>query len=137
MDYLLTADKQPFRLIELPNHKVGTVDVEDLQKLPVRVLLFMQFSYLETLLVRQLCSMDSRLLEIVGTASGIASRALGDSGSGPERRIERYRYGMLLRGAKRMGIVSLSGEEISFLEKSLVSQQLFEQNQLVGVFEIR
>ena len=44
LDYLLSADKRPFRLVELPGQKLGTVDVEDLQKLPVRVLLFMKFS---------------------------------------------------------------------------------------------
>ena len=117
LDYLLTADERPFRLVELPGHKLGTVDVDDLQKLPVRVLLFMKFSHLETLLARGLYVRQPRLQEIVGTAPGIKSGELGDSGSGPERRIERYRFGQLLREAQREGFITLDGEGISFLER--------------------
>ena len=117
LDYLLTADERPFRLVELPGHKLGTVDVGDLQKLPVRVLLFMKFSHLETLLARGLCVRQPRLQEIVGTAPGIKSGELGSSGSGPERRIERYRFGQLLRGAKREGFITIDGQEISLLER--------------------
>ncbi len=117
LDYLLTADERPFRLVELPGHKLGTIDVEDLQKLPVRVLLFMKFSHLETLLARGLCVRQPRLQAIVGTTLEIKSGELGSSGSGPERRIERYRFGQLLRGAKREGFITIDGEEISFLER--------------------
>ena len=54
IDYILTADERPFRLVELGG-KLHTIDVSDLQKTPVRVLLFMRFAHLETLLARQLC----------------------------------------------------------------------------------
>ena len=117
LDYLLTADKRPLRLVELPSHKASTVDVEDLQKLPVRVLLFMKFSHLETLLARGLCVRQPSLQEIVGTASEIKSGDLGSSGSGPERRIERYRFRNLLQGAKSEGFITIDGEEISVLER--------------------
>ena len=117
LDYLLTADERPFRLVELPGQKLGTVDIEDLQKLPVRVLLFMNFSHLETLLARELCVRQPRLQEIIRTAPGIESGELGSSGSGPERRIERYRFGELLQEAKREGFITIDGEEISFLKR--------------------
>ena len=117
LDYLLTADERPFRLVELPGQKLGTVDIEDLQKLPVRVLLFMKFSHLETLLARELCLRQPRLQKIIRTAPGIESSELGSTGSGPERRIERYRFGKLLLEAKREGFITIDGEEISFLKR--------------------
>ena len=117
IDYLLSADERPFRVVELPGHKAGTVDVEDLQKLPVRVLLFMIFSHLETLIAGQLCSRYPPLQEIVATDRGIESDHLGNSGIGPERKIERYKFGQLLWCAKRESFISISGDEISFIER--------------------
>ena len=117
LDYLLSADKRPFRLVELPGQKLGTVDVEDLQKLPVRVVLFMKFSHLETVLARGLCVRQPRLQEIVRTFPGIDSGELGSSSPGPERRIERYRFRRLLQGAKREGLITIDSKEISFLER--------------------
>ena len=69
VDYLLTANTRSFRVVELLGGKVATVDVEDLQKIPVRVLLFMSFSYLEVLLARALCLRQPKLTEIVGSDS--------------------------------------------------------------------
>lgn len=117
LEYLLTADERPFRLVELPGQKLGTVDVEDLQKLPVRVLLFMKFSHLETLLARGLYVRQPRLQEIIRTARGIESGELGSSGSGPERRIERYQFEKLLFEANREGFITINSEEISFLKR--------------------
>ena len=117
IDYILTADVRPFRLVELAGHKLGTIDVADLQKLPVRVLLFMKFSHLETLLARQMCIRQPRLLDIARTDPGLDTGALGNTGSGPERRIERYKFGTLLRSAKREGFITIRSEEIRFLER--------------------
>ena len=117
MDYLLTADQQAFRLVELDGGKLATVDVEDLQKVPVRVVLLMWFSYLESLLTRQLCEKKPQLREIVGTGSAVEAASLGRVGPGPERRIERYTFAQLLRGAKKSEIISLSDDEIEFLNR--------------------
>ena len=117
MDYLLTADQQPFRLIELEGKKLATVDVEDLQKVPVRVVLLMWFSYLESLLTRRLCEERPELREIVGTGSTVEAKGLGTVGPGPERRIERYYFGKLLQEAKARTIVSLPDDEIEFLSR--------------------
>ena len=46
INYILTADKRPFRLVDIGG-KLHAVDVFDLQKLPVRVLLFMKFVHLD------------------------------------------------------------------------------------------
>ena len=117
MDYLLTADQQPFRLIELDGGKLGTVDVEDLQKVPVRVVLLMWFSYLESLLTRRLCEKRPELREIVGTGSAVEAESLGSVGPGPERRIERYKFAQLLREARESNIVSLPKDEVVFLNR--------------------
>ena len=117
MDYLLTADRQPFRLIELDGGKLGTVDVEDLQKVPVRAVLLMWFSYLESLLTRRLCETRPELREIVGTGSAVEAESLGSVGPGPERRIERYKFAQLLREAKESNIISLPNDEVEFLNR--------------------
>ena len=118
IDYLLTADDKPFRLVEMPGHKLGTIDVQDLQKLPVRALLFMYFCHLETLLARQLCERNPDLNEIVRTEGGVDVQDLGSTGTGPERRIERYKFGALLRNSAEDGLVTtIDPAEISFLER--------------------
>lgn len=117
IDYLLTADVRPFCLVQLAGNKLATIDVEDLQRLPVRVLLFMKFSYLETLLARQLCVKKPELLDIVRTDEGVELDSLLTTGQGPERQIERYKFGELLRSAKRETIIVVKDKEIRFLEK--------------------
>ena len=118
IDYLLTADGKPFRLVEMPGHKLGTIDVQDLQKLPVRALLFMYFCHLETLLARQLCEKNPNLKEIVRTEGGVDAQELGSTGRGPERQIERYTFGKLLRDSAEEGLVTtIDRAEISFLER--------------------
>ena len=118
IDYLLTADDKPFRLVEMPGHKLGTIDVQDLQKLPVRSLLFMYFCHLETLLARQLCEKNPDLQEIVRTEGGVDAQDLGSTGTGPERKIERYKFGALLRRSAEDGVVTkVAPAEISFLER--------------------
>ena len=115
MDYLLTADQQPFRLIELDGGKLATVDVEDLQKVPVRVVLLTWFSYLESLLTRRLCQKRPELREILRTDSAVEAEHLGSMGSGPERRIERYNFAQLLKEAREKAIISLPHDEVEFL----------------------
>ena len=117
IDYLLTADVRPFRLIELTGNKLATIDAEDLQRLPVRILLFMKFSHLETLLARQLCVKKPELLDIVRTDEGVELDSLVTTGQGPERQIERYKFGGLLRYAKRETLVVVKDKENRFLEK--------------------
>ena len=117
MDYLVTADQQPYRLIELDGGKLGTVDVEDLQKVPVRVVLLTWFSYLEWLLTRRLCEVRPELREIVRTETPVEAENLGTVGPGPERRIERYKFLQLLREAKKSKIVSLPNDEVVFLNR--------------------
>ena len=117
IDYLLTADVRPFRLVQLAGNKPATIDVEDLQRLPVRILLFMKFSHLETLLARHLCLKKPELLDIVRTDEGVELDSFVTTGQGPERQIERYKFGALLRSAKREAIIVVKDKEIRFLEK--------------------
>ena len=118
IDYLLTADGKPFRLVEMPGYKLGTIDVQDLQKLPVRALLFMYFCHLEILLARQLCEKNPDLKEIVRTEGGVDAQDLGSTGRGPERKIERYKFGKLLRDSAEEGLVTtIDTAEIMFLER--------------------
>ena len=117
IDYLLTADVRPFRLVQLAGNKLATVDVEDLQRLPVRILLFMKFSHLETLLARHLCVKKPELMHIVRTDEGVELDSFVTTGRGPERQIERYKFGELLRSAKRETIIVVKDKEIRFLEK--------------------
>ena len=115
LDYLLTADEQPFRVVRLTGDQIRTVDVGDLQKLPVRILLFTKFSHLETLLARQLCIRNPRLLEIAKITEGPAASSLGSLGSGPERRIERLYFKELLSKASQDNLISIDNDEIEFL----------------------
>ena len=117
MDYLLTANQQPFRLIELDGGKLGTVDVEDLQKVPVRVVLLMWFSYLESLLTRRVCQERPELREIVGTRGAVEAEGLGTVGPGPERRIEQYYFAQLLKEARERAIISLADDEVRLLNR--------------------
>ena len=117
IDYVLTADTQPFRLVQLPGNKLGTVDVEDLQKLPVRVLLFMHFVQLEDMLVRKLVSGRPELLSQLHYDQGLDAEPLGNSGTGPIKRVERYRFRKLLREAKDQGVLELRRDELPFLER--------------------
>ena len=117
LDYLLTADQQPFRLIELDGGSLATVDVEDLQRVPVRAILLMWFSYLESLLSQRLCQKAPELREIVGAASTVEAAGLGRIGPGPERKIERYKFGQLLKEADGKGIVNLVHDEVELLNQ--------------------
>ena len=117
IDYVLTADERPFRIVQLTSGKLGTVDVEDLQKLPVRALLFIKFAQLETLLARRLCAHNPKFLEIAKIKEGQTSSSLGSSGSGPERRIERLRFRQLLEQANNHSLIEIPGDEIAFLER--------------------
>ena len=114
MDYLLEADRHPYRLVEVDG-KLTVVDVEDLQKVPVRALLMMWFSYLESLLARRLCKEAPEFREVVGTSNPVEAEGLGSSGRGPERRIERYYFAQLLREARERGVVALRNDEVKFL----------------------
>ena len=115
MDYLLTVDRHPFRLIELDGGAFATLDVEDLQKVPVRGVLLMWFSYLESLLAGHLCQERPELQEIVRTRGAVETDCLGSMGGGPERRIERYTFLRLLKESKKAKINSLPDDEIEFL----------------------
>ena len=87
-----------------------------LQKLPVRVLLFMKFVHLETLLARHLCLRDPTLLDIVTTATGADFGALGKLDIGPLRQIETYYIDRLLKDAQRAHIIKVEDNEIKFLK---------------------
>ena len=117
IDYLLTADTRPFRVVKLDDDKVTTVDVEDLQKLPVRILLFLHFAQLEDALVRRLCAAEPELTKIAYAERGVDSAAMGNSGIGPSRKIETYGFGKLLQTANTQGIVTLAGDDIPFLRR--------------------
>lgn len=115
MDYLLTADRQAFRLIQLEGNWLAAVDVEDLQKVPVRAVLLMWFSYLESLLSERLFDQAPHLREILGTRSGADAAGLGTTGSGPERKIERYGFKKLLKEAKKLGLITLTQDQVEGL----------------------
>lgn len=117
IDYVLTSDARSFRLVQLPGNTLGTVDIEDLQQLPVRVLLFMHFLQLEDMLMRRLSEGDPKMLEQIRHEGGVSAEPLGNSGSGPVRRIEKYGFRKLLRGARDRGILTLRRRELPFLER--------------------
>ena len=117
IDYILTADTHPFRLVEMPESKLGTVDVEDLQKVPVRILLFMHFIQLEDMLVRRLSEEDPGMLDQIRYEQGVNAEPLGNSGSGPVRHIETYGFRKLLRRARDRSILTLTRRELPFLER--------------------
>lgn len=112
MDYLLMADKYPFRMVRLDGGNLGVVDVYDLQKLPVRVLLFMQLSHLEMLLVRLLCEDDSSFSDIVGSQAEIMYGSFGSFAGGPIKRIEKMYLGELLSKATQRHMIELDSGEI-------------------------
>ena len=115
IDYLLTADVRPFRLVQLAGEKLGTIDVEDSAKAPRARSALYKISHLETLLARQLCIRQPQLLDIVRTDEGLDMGSLGKMDSGPEREIERFKFGSLLRAAKREGFITIKSKEILFL----------------------
>lgn len=117
IDYILTSDARPFRLVHLPRNTLGTIDIEDLQKLPVRVLLLMHFLQLEDMVVRRLSEGDPDMLEQIRYEGGIDAQPLGNSGTGPVRRIEPYGFRKLLRTARDREILTLSQRELPFLER--------------------
>ena len=117
IDYILTADTRPFRLVAMPGNKLGTVDVEDLQKVPVRILLFMHFIQLEDMLVRRLSGADPGMLDQMRYEQGVNAELLGNSGSGPVRHIESYGFRKVLQKARDQSIVALRRHELPFLER--------------------
>ena len=117
IDYILTADIRPYRLVQMPGNKLAIVDIEDLQKLPVRILLFMHFIQLEDMLVRRLSDEDPKMLEPIRYEQGVVAEPMGNSGSGPVRRIETYGFRQLLREAREQGILTLRRRELPFLER--------------------
>lgn len=117
IDYILTADTRPFRLVKMPGNKLGTVDIEDLQKVPVRILLFMHFIQLEDTLVRRLPEVDPTMLQQIRYEKGVEAEPLGNSGSGPVRLIETYGFRKLLREARARSIVTFQRREMPFLER--------------------
>ena len=117
MDYLMTADRHPFKLVQIDGAKLGTVGVEDLQKMPVRAVLLMWFSYLESVLARRLCQAAPELREIVTMTNPVEAEGLGSSGCGPVRRIEQYSFARILNEAKRNSIVSLQDDEVQLLQR--------------------
>ena len=116
IDYILTADKRPFRLVDIGG-KLHAVDVFDLQKLPVRVLLFMKFVHLETLVARHLCLNDPTLLDVIETVPEADFGELGNLGTGPLRKVETYYIDRLLIDAQRMQIIKIEDSEIKFLKE--------------------
>ena len=116
-EYILTADTRPFCLVELPGNKLGTVGIEDLQKVPVRILLFMHFIQLEDMLVRRLSEDDPEMLKQMKHERGVDAQPLGNSGSGPVRHIEPYGFRKLLQRARDRSILTLRRRELPFLER--------------------
>ena len=104
MDYLLSADSYPFRVVVQSGKNAGFVDVSHLQKLPVRVLLFMHFIHLEILLMRVLSDEDPALSKQVGTIEARGFGRFGEFGGGPERLVERWGLRDLLNRAAKLGI---------------------------------
>ena len=83
----------------------------------MRTVLLMWFSYLESLVTRELCEKRPELREIVRTDSAVEAESLGSVGPGPERRIERFKFAQLLKEAKEIKIISLPDDEIQFLNR--------------------
>ena len=114
MEYVLTADERPFRLVDIEG-RLHMVDVFDLQKLPVRVLLFMKFVHLETLVARCLYLNDAALGDIIGNVPGTDFGELGKLGAGPVRKIETFYTDRLLAEAQSAQIIKIEDSEIKFL----------------------
>lgn len=114
MEYVLAADERPFRLVDIEG-RLHMVDVFDLQKLPVRVLLFMKFVHLETLVARCLYLSDATLGDVIGNVPGTDFGELGKLGAGPVRKIETFYTERLLTEAQSSQIIKIEDSEIKFL----------------------
>lgn len=77
----------------------------------------MHFLQLEDIVIRRLCEGDPDMLEQIGYERGVDAEPQGNSGAGPIRRIETYRFRKLLRTAKDRGILTLPRRELPFLER--------------------
>ena len=118
MDYILSSDKQPYRIVDLGDERCGNVDVFCLQKLPVRSLLQLQFSHLELKIADFLCLVDSSFSNIVGNIEAKEFASFGQFAGGPEKRIDKLRFNRLLREAKRYcPSLGLSEGEVEALTK--------------------
>ena len=100
MEYILSADTHPYRIVDLGEGRCGNVDVFCLQKLPARTLLQFQFSHLELKVAEYLCQSNSSYSDIVGNIEARDFSGFGEFAGGPERRIDRLHFGDLLREAK-------------------------------------
>ena len=114
VDYILNADERPFRVVKMPGGRPGTVDVDDLQKVPVRILLLMYFIQLEDALVRRLCEKEPDMLEQIRSDRGVDS-ALGKTGEGPIRRIEKLGFREVLQQAAIHRVLTISNQEQNML----------------------
>lgn len=118
MDYVLSADTRPYRIVDLGDGRCGNVDVFCLQKMPARTLLQIQFSHLELRIAEFLCKQDSSYSDIVGNIQAQEFSGFGEFAGGPERRIDRLHFGDLLREAKDLcSELGLNNGEIDALNK--------------------
>ena len=96
-EYLATVEAHPFRLVVLSNGQAGFLNVEHLQKLPVRAFVFMKLIELEQRLVSLLLKNDPVLGEMHKYQKGTDNPNDFWIGSGPERRIDNWNFKRLLK----------------------------------------
>ena len=118
MDYILSADIHPYRIVDLGDGRCGNVDVFCLQKLPARTLLQLQFSHLELRIADFLCQWEPSYSNLVGNIEAKEFAGFGEFAGGPERRIDTFTFGKLLQGARdHCSNLGLSTSEVEALNK--------------------
>ena len=96
-EYLSTVEAQPFRLVVLDNGQAGILNVEHLQKLPVRAFLFMELIELEQRLTTLVLKDDPKLSEMAQYRKGTDTSKDLWTGDGPVRRIDQWKFGRILK----------------------------------------
>ena len=98
-EYLATVEAQPFRLVALGNGQAGILNVEHLQKLPVRAFVFMELIELEQRLATLLLKDDPKLGEMAKYRKGTDTPKDLWTGDGPVRHIDQWEFRRVLREA--------------------------------------
>ena len=122
-EYLATVDAHPFRLVALDNGQAGILNVEHLQKLPVRAFVFMELIELEQRLVTLLLKGDPKLGEMAKYRKRPNTPKDLWTGDGPVRRIDQWKFRKLLAEANSrfpFGLDTTEAESINRFRNHIV-----------------
>ena len=116
-EYLLTVEAQPFRLVILDNGQAGILNVEHLQKLPVRAFLFMGLIELEQRLTSLVLKDDPKLADMARYQKGTESSEVLWPGDGPVRNIDQWKFLRLLKKANSKYQLGLDPTEVKSMNQ--------------------